>query len=151
MTSPDSIGQDQPHRTEDPLLRGGGAQSQRRTAVDLEVIIPAYNEAQRLPATLSNAIDSLRAQAWSSRIVAVDIGSADDTASVVRRISSSNCGVPIALIGCSRPGTGAAVRRGLLSGASTYTGFFYSDLATPLAWKRPQASEDILLKIGEIK
>lgn len=104
----------------------------RRSAVDLEVVIPAYNEADRLPSTLSNTVDFLAAQAWSSRIVVVDNGSADDTANVARRMSDIRAEVPIALIGCSRPGKGAAVRRGLLTGTSTYTGFFDADLATPL-------------------
>lgn len=106
--------------------------TRRRSAVDLEVIIPAYNEAGRLPSTLSNTVDFLRKQPWNSRIVVVDNGSADDTGYVVRRMSASSSGVPITLIGCSRPGKGAAVRRGLLSGTSTYTGFFDADLATPL-------------------
>ncbi|WP_307843175.1 glycosyltransferase [Arthrobacter sp. MSA 4-2] len=100
--------------------------------MDLEVIIPAYNEAGRLPSTLSYTVDFLRTQTWSSRIVVVDNGSADDTGQIVRRMSTSNSEVPISLIGCSRPGKGAAVRRGLLSGTSTYTGFFDADMATPL-------------------
>lgn len=107
-------------------------QTRRRSAVDLEVIIPAYNEAGRLPSTLSNTVDFLRKQPWDSRIVVVDNGSADDTGYVVRRMSASKSAVPITLVGCSRPGKGAAVRRGLLSGTSTYTGFFDADLATPL-------------------
>jgi glycosyltransferase involved in cell wall biosynthesis len=104
----------------------------RRSAVDLEVIIPAYNEAGRLPSTLSHTVDFLGSQSWDSRIVVVDNGSADDTGYVVRKMSALKSKVPISLIGCSRPGKGAAVRRGVLSGTSTYTGFFDADLATPL-------------------
>lgn len=105
---------------------------QRRSAVELEVVIPAYNEANRLPSTLRNTVEFLRAQDWDARIVVVDNGSADETGYVVRKMSASKCGVPIALVGCSRPGKGAAVRRGLLSGTSTFTGFFDADMATPL-------------------
>lgn len=105
----------------------------RRSAVDLEVIIPAFNEAGRLPSTLSHTVDFLRAQSWDSRIVVVDNGSADDTSYVVRKMSALDSTVPISLIGCSRPGKGAAVKRGVLSGTSTYTGFFDADLATPLS------------------
>jgi dolichyl-phosphate beta-glucosyltransferase len=110
----------------------GGLTWRQRSVVDLEVIIPAYNEAARLPSTISNTVDFLKAQAWKSRIVVVDNGSADETGSVVRRLSAASNGVPISLIGCSRPGKGAAVRRGLLSGTSTFTGFFDADLATPV-------------------
>ncbi|MGR0159201.1 glycosyltransferase [Paenarthrobacter nitroguajacolicus] len=105
----------------------------RRSQVDLEVVIPAYNEAARIPRTLTQTVDFLASQPWSSRIVVVDNGSVDDTAAVVRRISrEKGDAVPISLVGCSRRGKGAAVRRGLLSGTSRYTGFFDADLATPL-------------------
>ncbi|MFW0772853.1 glycosyltransferase [Paenarthrobacter nitroguajacolicus] len=105
----------------------------RRSHVDLEVIIPAFNEAARIPDTLTQTVDFLAVQPWTSRIVVVDNGSVDETAAVVRRISrEKGNAVPIALVGCSRRGKGAAVRRGLLSGTSKYTGFFDADLATPL-------------------
>lgn len=107
--------------------------SLRRSHVDLEVIIPAFNEAARIPDTLTQTVDFLAVQPWTSRIVVVDNGSVDETAAVVRRISrEKGNAVPIALVGCSRRGKGAAVRRGLLSGTSKYTGFFDADLATPL-------------------
>lgn len=40
--------------------------------------------------------------------------------------------MPISVIGCARRGKGAAVRRGLLSGTSRFTGFFDADMATPV-------------------
>ncbi|MFI2565598.1 glycosyltransferase [Paenarthrobacter sp. NPDC089989] len=105
----------------------------RRSYVDLEVVIPAYNEAARIPGTLRQTVDFLAGQPWSSRIVVVDNGSVDETAAVVRRIShETQHEVPISVVGCSRRGKGAAVRRGLLSGTSRFTGFFDADLATPL-------------------
>ncbi len=108
--------------------------SLRRSHVDLEVIIPAYNEAGRIASTLTQTVDFLAVQPWSSRIVVVDNGSVDETAAIVRRISrDKGDAVPISVLGCSRRGKGAAVRRGLLSGTSRYTGFFDADLATPLA------------------
>lgn len=119
--------------------RRGGLQARRhsetlrRSRVDLEVVIPAYNEAARIPGTLRQTADFLATQPWSSRIVVVDNGSVDETAAVVRRISREKGGmVPISVVGCSRRGKGAAVRRGLLSGTSRFTGFFDADLATPL-------------------
>ncbi|MFP3578574.1 glycosyltransferase [Arthrobacter sp. SIMBA_036] len=107
--------------------------SLRRSPVDLEVVIPAYNEAERIPKTLIQTVDFLACHKWSSRVVVVDNGSVDETAAVVRRISGANRStVPISVVGCSRRGKGAAVARGLLSGTSRFTGFFDADLATPL-------------------
>ncbi|WP_224166862.1 glycosyltransferase [Arthrobacter sp. StoSoilA2] len=111
----------------------GRAASLRRSHVDLEVIIPAYNEAARIPRTLIQTTDFLSAQPWSSRIVVVDNASVDETGAVIRRLfPDGGTAVPISVIGCSRRGKGAAVRRGLLSGTSRFTGFFDADMATPL-------------------
>ncbi|MFC4902319.1 glycosyltransferase [Kocuria oceani] len=104
-----------------------------RSTVDLEIIVPAYNEAERISTTLLRTTEYLELQPWSSRVVVVDNGSSDDTGSVVRRLSREMPGrVPISLIGCGRPGKGAAVRRGILSGTSRFTGFFDADMATPV-------------------
>lgn len=127
------------HSHTEQAVRIGGRQvnrhpgSLRRSTVDLEVVIPAFNEAGRIPRTLRKTVDFLAEQTWTSRIVVVDNGSVDDTGYIVDRISRERGNpVPITLIGCSRRGKGAAVRRGLLSGTSKYTGFFDADLATPL-------------------
>lgn len=105
----------------------------RRSWVELEVIIPAFNEAHRISSTLSRTLEFLESQPWSSRVVVVDNGSGDDTGVMVRHHARASLGkVPVALVGCSVPGKGAAVRRGLLSGTSRFTGFFDADLATPV-------------------
>ena len=104
-----------------------------RPAADLEVAIPAYNEAARLPYTLRRTVEFLRDQPWSSRIVVVDNGSSDETTDVAREVArSTDAGVPVDLVGCARPGKGAAVRRALLSSRSRFVGFFDADLATPV-------------------
>lgn len=100
--------------------------------VHLEVIIPAYNEAERIPATLEATVDFLASQPWSSRIVVVDNGSVDDTSAVVRRYTRARGAVEIHLMGCAQPGKGAAVRRGLLSSHADFAGFLDADCATPI-------------------
>jgi dolichyl-phosphate beta-glucosyltransferase len=105
----------------------------RRSAADLEVIIPAFNEVDRLPLTLRRTVEFLGAQPWRSRVVVVDNGSVDDTPGAVWRFTDGLDGaVPVEVVGCARPGKGAAVRRGLLSSTSQFVGFFDADLATPV-------------------
>lgn len=104
-----------------------------RYPVDLEVVIPAFNEAKRIRQTLIQTLDFLQTQPWTSRVVVVDNGSEDATASV-----AAECGdhasdkVELFLDHCPRKGKGAAVRKGLLGGTSKFTGFFDADLATPV-------------------
>ena len=125
------------HRAHRPVTDGHpgghGTPAAGRTVVDLEVVIPAYNEAERLPVTLEATAAFLQALPWSSRIVVVDNGSVDDTSTVVRRFSRSGTDVDITLLGCAQPGKGAAVRRGLLSSRARYAGFIDADLATPIS------------------
>ena len=104
-----------------------------RAAADLEIIIPAYNEAGRLPRTLYRTAEYLAVQKWRSRVVVVDNGSTDDTVGIVRSmVPGLPRAVPVEVIGCARPGKGAAVRRGMLSSTSTHVGFFDADLSTPV-------------------
>ena len=110
----------------DPAVRS-------RPIVDVELIIPAFNESRRLPHTLVESVAFLRAQPWTSTVVIVDNGSVDDTPAVARRVAEKlPRDVPIKVIGCARPGKGAAVRRGLLSSCSRFVGFYDADLATPV-------------------
>jgi dolichyl-phosphate beta-glucosyltransferase len=118
-----SVAEPQPRR----VRRGTG-----RSQVDLEVVIPAYNESARLPETLRRSVVHLDAQPWRSRIVVVDNGSADETAALARTAAARTDRVDVTVIGCSRPGKGAAVRRGLLTSTAPFVGFYDADLATPL-------------------
>src|SRR3982751_2982221 len=70
-----------------------------RPPVDLEVVIPAFNEEGRLGATLRNTVDALFTQPWSSGIVVVDNGSTDRTSEVVDQTGDL---LPVRVIGCSR-------------------------------------------------
>ncbi|MFC5066336.1 glycosyltransferase [Actinomycetospora atypica] len=109
-----------------------------RSTVDLEVVIPAYNESGRLPATLAAMVAFLSEQPWTSRVVVVDNGSVDDTAATVLAVTGQACNVATGwcveavAIGCSQAGKGAAVIRGLRTSRARIVGFTDADLSTPL-------------------
>lgn len=120
--------------TTEVVGRAGGAASRGRlrTPVDIEVVIPAYNESARLPETLRHSVAYLDQRPWRTRVVVVDNGSVDETAADARIATVRTERVDVTVIGCSRAGKGAAVRRGLLTSSSPIVGFYDADLATPL-------------------
>lgn len=121
------------------LLRGGSTpvapdpapRWSRRSQVDLEVVIPAYNEAGRLRQSLVATSRYLADHPWTTRIVVVDNGSVDGTAGIAR-LGTADSPVPISVIGCSTAGKGAAVRRGMMTSSARFVGFVDADLATPI-------------------
>ena len=55
----------------------------------LTIIIPAYNEARRLPHSLTKISNYLRTQSFSTEILVVENGSTDETSAVVREFAQS--------------------------------------------------------------
>ncbi|XVQ12328.1 glycosyltransferase [Spirillospora sp. CA-255316] len=98
--------------------------------VHLEIVVPAYNEAERLPAGLALLGEKLAGLGVRSRILVVDNASTDGTASIVRDWRGP---VPARLLRCALRGKGAAVRVGLLATRAPYVGFCDADMATDLA------------------
>ncbi|QFG24065.1 glycosyltransferase [Actinomadura sp. WMMB 499] len=106
------------------------------TAVPLEIVVPARNEAGRLPAGLRLLCDKLAGLPVRAEVIVVDNGSTDGTAGIAR---SWRGPVPVRTIRCDRPGKGAAVRAGLLATRGPWVGFMDADMATDLA-----ALDDVL-------
>ncbi|MDH6574469.1 glycosyltransferase [Kitasatospora sp. MAP5-34] len=97
--------------------------------VDLELVIPAYNEEHRLAATVQALADHLWRLPLTTALRVVDNGSSDRTAECVDRLAAS--GIPVSVVGCSRRGKGAAVARGMVTSRARWVGFCDADLATP--------------------
>ncbi|MEV4702440.1 glycosyltransferase [Actinoplanes sp. NPDC049316] len=95
-----------------------------RSPVDLEVVIPAFDEEDRLEATMSGIVGALSPQPWSSRVVVVDNGSTDGTSELADRWGDR---FRVQVIGCSRQGKGAAVRRGFLTSPARWVGYCDAD------------------------
>ena len=47
------------------------------------IVIPAFNESGRIPATLDSVVNCIRERGWSAEVIVVDDGSRDRTAQVV--------------------------------------------------------------------
>ena len=95
----------------------------------LSVVIPAYNEAARLPPTLLRIRDYLAAADRPYEIIVVDDGSSDGTAEAARRIGGPELTI---LINESNRGKGYAVRRGMLEARGERRLMTDADLSTPI-------------------
>lgn len=92
--------------------------------MDVSVVIPAYNEHQRLPATLERWLAFLAAQPYAAELLVVDDGSSDPTPSVVQKLAANHSELRLIQLPANR-GKGAAVRAGML--AATGARAFYAD------------------------
>jgi dolichyl-phosphate beta-glucosyltransferase len=94
------------------------------------VVIPAYNEARRLPAYLDEVVAHLEGRGEPYEVVVVDDGSTDGTPEVVEARHHPSVRV---LRLPRNSGKGAAVRAGMLAARGAYRLFADADGATPIA------------------
>ena len=99
----------------------------------LSIIVPAYNEATRLGATLRGILEYLNRSEEGAELIVVDDGSVDDTAEVAER-AVADCGAVSARVIRYEPnrGKGCAVRAGLLAAGASIALFSDADLSTPI-------------------
>ncbi len=96
----------------------------------LSVVIPAYNEAARLPITLQQIVTYLETQPYPADVLVVDDGSSDDTVAVAEEIAAQH---PIvSVIKNDHRGKGYTVRTGMLAGTGKFILFSDADLAVPI-------------------
>ena len=100
--------------------------------IDWSVVIPAYNEAARLPAYLKDVIAYFEARDVPFEILVVDDGSADGTAERVREISAGRGFIGVHALPVNR-GKGAAVREGMRRTTGALKLMADADGATPIA------------------
>ena len=94
----------------------------------LSIVIPAYNEEKRLPATLDRVLCWLDKQALAfSELVVVDDGSRDGTV----RVAESRSQVRV-LRNPGNRGKGYAVRHGMLDAGGDWVLYSDADLSTPI-------------------
>jgi dolichyl-phosphate beta-glucosyltransferase len=101
----------------------------RPTEVELDLVIPALNEEQRIGPTIAAVIEAARHSDLNLRILVVDNGSVDATAEIASGHLSSD--VPVEVISCRTRGKGAAIRAGIGRSTARYVGYCDADQSTP--------------------
>ncbi len=95
------------------------------------VVIPAFNEADRLPPYLEEVVGYLEGSGAPWEVIVVDDGSTDATADVGLSASRTHRHVRLLALG-RNAGKGAAVRAGMLAATGEYRLFADADGATPI-------------------
>jgi len=96
----------------------------------LSVVIPAYNEAARLPQTLARICAYLARRPAPAEVIVVDDGSRDGTAQVVETLACAPS--TVRLIRNDHRGKGYAVRTGMLAARGRIVLFTDADLSAPI-------------------
>ena len=99
--------------------------------MDISVVVPAYNEAKRLPVSLPLMYRALRRRFPFFEMIIVDDGSSDGTAEVVKVFSTEHPNVRLISYSVNR-GKGYAVRQGVLASSGKYVLFSDADQSTPM-------------------
>ncbi len=100
----------------------------------LSIVIPAYNEEERLPSTLDTVLAYLRKHgadysAWE--ILVVNDGSKDGTAALAHRLAATEPNVRV-LDNPGNKGKGYSVRHGMLAARYEWVLFSDADLSAPI-------------------
>jgi dolichyl-phosphate beta-glucosyltransferase len=99
----------------------------------LSIVIPAYNEENRLPQTLRGVLDWLARGTFSFlEVIVVDDGSRDGTARVVEEFAQANKCLRL-LRNPGNRGKGYAVRHGMLEAKGEWILYTDADLSSPIA------------------
>ena len=100
----------------------------------LSIIIPAFNEEQRLPNTLEQILTFLQAQSYQSEILVIENASQDETFQVAEQFAARYHSeqLPILVLREALQGKGAAVKRGIFTARGEYRFMCDADLSMPV-------------------
>ncbi len=96
----------------------------------LSVVVPAYNEEQRLPRTLDRLYEYYETQPYTYEVIVVSDGSKDKTSDIVKAFAVEHPKFQLIDYSPNR-GKGYAVRTGILAAQGEFILFCDADLATP--------------------
>lgn len=100
--------------------------------MQLSIVLPAYNEAKRIGATLETVLEFCRRELDEWEVIIVDDGSSDGTADVAASFPEVKC-----LRNEVNRGKGQSVRRGMLAATLDPVLFTDVDLSTPIVEALP--------------
>jgi dolichyl-phosphate beta-glucosyltransferase len=96
----------------------------------LSIVIPAYNEEQRLPETLQVIHAFLQKQTYKAEVLVVENGSDDHTLTIAQEFNRS---MPeVRALHCDQRGKGLAVIQGMLAARGEYRFICDVDLSMPI-------------------
>ncbi|MFT7617357.1 MAG: dolichyl-phosphate beta-glucosyltransferase [Planctomycetota bacterium] len=114
------------------VLRTKDAWHLMTTEIDISIVIPALNEAKRLPLTLDSLVNQHEGFPGIriGEVIVVDDGSSDETSVVAKSFADKLPGVIVEILPVNR-GKGFAVRRGIEIATSEWILVADADMSTP--------------------
>lgn len=98
----------------------------------LSIVIPAYNEENRLSLTLEKVYAYLKDKPYEYEVIVVDDGSADATRDIALQSTLQRSGKLAIFRNEGNKGKGFSVKRGILASRGEYVLFSDADLSTPI-------------------
>jgi dolichyl-phosphate beta-glucosyltransferase len=100
-------------------------------SVSYSIVIPAYNEGDRLRATLEKVLAYVHQQNWNAEVIVVNDGSLDDTANIVEEFAEKDSTVRL-VENHSNRGKGYSVANGMMNSRGDIVVFSDADLSSPI-------------------
>lgn len=124
--------------------------------MEYSIVIPAYNEADKISATLTQVTSFMRTFSSAYEVIIVDDGSKDSTAKLVKDFQKD--APEVVLIENPHKGKGFAVRTGMLAAKGDFIYTADADLSAPISelkklsvWVKDQGLTLLLLQGKELE
>jgi dolichyl-phosphate beta-glucosyltransferase len=96
------------------------------------IVLPAYNESERIAATLEKIFTYAERSGWQCEVIVVNDGSQDDTVPIVKQYAARHANLSL-LENPGNRGKGYSVRNGMLHAHGDILLFSDADLSSPIA------------------